>query len=106
MIFKNKRLIALFIIGALFLLILFRFFQLQILDYEKFKDRAINKVIRVLPISAPRGLIKDRNNIVIVSNANSYDFQLVPYDVKDHFNYKLLLNYINIDTLKIKEKLF
>ena len=104
MIFKSKRLIALFIIGALFLLILFRFFQLQILDYEKFKDRAINKVIRVLPISAPRGLIKDRNNIVIVSNANSYDFQLVPYDVKDHFNYKLLLNYINIDTLKIKEK--
>ena len=104
MISINKRLVTLFIIGLLFLAILFRFFQLQVIDYENFKDRAINKVIRIIPISAPRGLIKDRNNLIIVNNANSYDFQLVPYDVQDNFNYKLLLNYIDIDTLKIKEK--
>ena len=77
---------------------------MQVIDYEKFKDRAINKVIRVIPISAPRGLIKDRNNIILVGNANSYDFQLVPYDVQDNFNYNLLLDYINIDTMKVKEK--
>ena len=104
MISINKRLVTLFIIGLLFLVILFRFFKLQIIDYENFKDRAINKVIRIIPISAPRGLIKDRNNLVIVSNAKSYDFQLVPYDVQSNFNYKLLLNYIDIDTLTIKEK--
>ena len=104
MISVNKRLVTLFLIGFLLLLILFRFFQLQVIDYKNFKDRAINKVIRIIPISAPRGLIKDRNNLVIVNNANSYDFQLVPYDVRNDFNYKLLLNYINIDTLKIKDK--
>ena len=105
MISINKRLVTLFIIELLFFGILFRFFQLQVIDYEKFKDRAINKVIRIIPISAPRGLIKDRNNLIIVNNANSYDFQLVPYDVRDNFNYKLLLNYINVDTVAIKEKI-
>ena len=81
-----------------------RFFYLQVIEYDKFRDRAINKVVRGLPVYAERGLIKDRLGNVIVDNAKVYDLQLLPYDTNDDFNYQLLLNYIDFDTSKIKNK--
>ena len=105
MIGLNKRSATLFAIIILFSGILYKFFYLQVVEHEKFRERAFNRVVRKLPISAPRGIIKDRNGIVIVDNTNAYDFQLVPYDVKDNFNYKLLVHYVSgIDTAKIKDK--
>ena len=72
----NKRIVTLFVIIALFLVVFFRFFYLQVIKYDKFKDRAINKVVRGLPVYAERGLIKDRLGNVIVDNAKVYDLQL------------------------------
>jgi len=101
----NKRIITLFIIVSLFLIIFFRFFYLQVIEYDKFKDRAINKVVRGLPVYAERGLIKDRLGNVIVDNAKVYDLQLLPYDTNEDFNFALLLNYVNFDSIKIKNKI-
>ena len=100
----NKRLVALFIIISLLFLILARFFYIQVIKHEYFFDRGMNKKIRILPVSAPRGLIKDRNGFAIVDNSKVYDLHLNPLDVKDNFNYQLLLNYIKIDTADIKNK--
>ena len=105
MIAVNKRIITLFIIVSLFLIIFFRFFYLQVVEYDKFKDRAINKVVRGLPVYAERGLIKDRLGNVIVDNAKVYDLQLLPYDTNEDFNFALLLNYVNFDSIKIKNKI-
>ena len=101
----NKRTAALFVITALFLTIFLRFFYLQVIQYDKFKDRAINKVVRGLPVYAERGLIKDRLGNVIVDNAKVYDLQLLPYDTNEDFNFKLLSNYVKFDSTNIKNKI-
>ena len=62
----TKRIKTILIIVLLFFVILVNFFYLQIIQYDKFKDRAINKVVRTVPVSAPRGLIKDRRGNDIV----------------------------------------
>ena len=103
---RNRRILVIGFMVIVFSTIIIRFFNLQILNYEKFKDRAFNKVVRTIPISAPRGLILDRNGLIIVDNAKSYDLQLVPYDVKDFFNYELLSEYVEIDTSNLKSKIY
>ena len=103
--FKNKRVIILFVIAFLLTSVLCNFFYLQIIKFDKFNDRAINKVVRTLPVKAPRGLIKDRNGKNIVLNSKVYDLQIVPYDVKKNFNHNLLSKYVRYDTSKIKDKI-
>ncbi|MAV64458.1 MAG: hypothetical protein CMG00_04620 [Candidatus Marinimicrobia bacterium] len=103
--YSNKRTISIAIVFMLFFLVFVKFFYLQVIQYETFKDRAINKVVRVLPIEAPRGNILDRSSLNIVVNSKVYDLQVVPYDVNNHFNYKLLNYYVPFDTSEIKEKI-
>ena len=102
MIAANKRVVTLFVIIFLFFVIFLRFFYLQVIEYDKFKDRAINKVVRGLPVYAERGLIRDRLGDVIVDNAKVYDLQLVPYDTDENFNFKLLLNYVDYDSASLQ----
>lgn len=105
MITANKRIVTLFVIIFLFFVIFLRFFYLQVIEYDKFKDRAINKVVRGLPVYAERGLIRDRLGDVIVDNAKVYDLQLVPYDTDENFNFELLLNYVDYDSTSLQNKI-
>ena len=102
--FLNKRIISLAILIFLFSVVFLKFFYLQIINHKVFKDRAINKVVRILPIKAPRGNIIDRNSVNIVLNSKVYDLQIVPYDVKGKFDYELLNHYVSFDTIDIKKK--
>ena len=102
--FLNKRIISLTVLIFLFSVVFLKFFYLQIINHKVFKDRAINKVVRILPIKAPRGNIIDRNSVNIVLNSKVYDLQIVPYDVKGKFDYELLNHYVSFDTIDIKKK--
>ena len=103
--FYKKRVVILSMIAFLLVLVLSNFFYLQVIQFDRFNDRAMNKVVRTLPIEAPRGLIKDRNGKNIVLNSKVYDVQVVPYDVRPHFNHHLLKRYIDYDTILIKKKI-
>ncbi|MBE60521.1 MAG: penicillin-binding protein 2, partial [Candidatus Marinimicrobia bacterium] len=46
----------------------FRFFQLQVLDFDIYNQRAENNRIRAMSMPAPRGLILDRHGEIIVDN--------------------------------------
>ena len=56
----------------LHIILLYRFFQLQILDYDLYTQRANSNRIRATSIPAPRGLILDRNGKIIVDNYPTY----------------------------------
>ena len=73
---------------GIFFFISLRLFNIQITNSGKYKTLSKNNQINIEILYPLRGIIKDRNGIVIVDNTNAYDFQLVPYDVKDNFNYK------------------
>mgnify|MGYP001392852928 CR=1 FL=1 len=58
----------------IFFPIFLKFFELQILDYNKYKKLAGNNSLRSIEIKAPRGIIYDRNGIPLAENITKGDF--------------------------------
>ena len=69
---KSRFIIIIIFIISLHLILAYRFFQLQILDYDLYSQRSDNNRIRATSIPAPRGLIRDRNGEIIVDNYPTY----------------------------------
>jgi penicillin-binding protein 2 len=63
---------------AMFVVIFFRLWYLQILSGDKYRAEANNNRIREIRVQAPRGDILDRNGDVLVSNRTSQALQLSP----------------------------
>ena len=83
-IIQNKRIkYLLFIIFLSLIIILFRIFYLQVIDYSKLKTLAENLWSRNLPVQADRGLILDRNGKVIASNVTTSSLIFVPNQILD-----------------------
>ena len=54
------------------------FFRLQVLQSDDWVLRASSNRVRVLPIPAPRGMIYDRNGIIIADNVPGYSITVLP----------------------------
>lgn len=81
-------------------LLLYRFFQLQILDYDLYKQRANSNRIRATSIPAPRGLIRDRNGKIIVDNYPTYVLFGIPGEIVNKSrNFSVISKATGIDTL-------
>ena len=86
MFFKNIHIrinIMLLIIIFVFLLIIFKVFWIQVIDYKKLNNLAISLWSRNLPIEADRGKIYDTNGIVLASNKTTTSLVLIPNQIKD-----------------------
>lgn len=96
----------------IFFPIFFRFFELQILDYDKYKKLAGNNSLRSIEIKAPRGIIYDRNGIPLVDNIYNYNLEIIPVDIidkktkniYDKFNFSLLDSILGVKEEKINSK--
>ena len=64
----------------LFVVLILRLYQLQIIRYSKFVDFSDANRIRIVPIEAPRGIIYDRNGEIIVSNESQYNVSIIPFE--------------------------
>ncbi|MBO8128588.1 MAG: penicillin-binding protein 2 [Peptococcaceae bacterium] len=75
----SQRKIKTFITGIvlIFLILLVRLSSLQIFEAEHFRTLARENTLRLIPISAPRGEIFDRENRKIVGNRPVYMVQLI-----------------------------
>ena len=86
MFFKNihsRMKIALLIITFVFIVIIARVFYIQVIDYKKLNKYAGNLWSRNLPIKADRGLIYDRNGVVLADNVTTTSLVLIPNQIKD-----------------------
>ena len=72
---------AIFVTIFLLALLLARFFQLQILDHDKYSKKANSNRIRKVTTSAPRGLILDRKGKILVDNLPTYILNAVPREL-------------------------
>ena len=80
----DQRIKILFLIMIiLFIFIILRVFYIQIIDYKKLSKYAANLWSRDLPIEANRGLILDRNGIVLADNLTTTSLVLIPNQIKD-----------------------
>jgi len=76
---RERRAYALF--GAVMLLfgiLILRLYLLQIADWEQYRIQSEKNTMQPVPIEASRGLIRDRNNIILVDNRPSYTISVVP----------------------------
>lgn len=67
----------------LFLVIVLRVFYLQVIAYQELNRLASALWSRNLPIEADRGLIYDRNGIVLADNITTTSLIIVPNQIKD-----------------------
>ena len=70
------------ILGLSFVL-LARLFWLQFFHYEYYSTRAEDNRLRVEVVQAVRGLIYDRNGVVLAENLPSFSLEIVASEVKD-----------------------
>ena len=78
----STRASILFVMACLFVLVLLaRFFQLQVLEHEVFSLRSDENRIRVAPLTPPRGLIFDRNGILLAENITASSLGVIPEKV-------------------------
>jgi penicillin-binding protein 2 len=65
---------------AVFGVLLFAFFRLQVLGAERFETESRENRLRSLPLPAPRGLIMDRSGNVLAENVPGYSIAVLPSD--------------------------
>jgi penicillin-binding protein 2 len=81
---KVHRIISLVVIIALALGLLFaRLIYVQLAQGEFFGRLADLNQLRTVPVTAPRGVLFDRNGIVIARNRPSFVVQIVPMQIED-----------------------
>jgi len=61
-----------------FFLIILRFFYIQILQNNYYSTKALVNSIKIIPITPERGLIFDRNNIILADNKLNYSLEIIP----------------------------
>lgn len=90
--------IVFFIIAILFLFIIGKVFFIQVIDYEKLNKYASNLWGRNLPVEANRGLITDRNGVVLANNLTTSSLIFIPNQIKEkRKTAKLIAEILNVD---------
>nr|WP_255640373.1 penicillin-binding protein 2 [Aquitalea palustris] len=67
----------------MFCILIARFVWLQVYQHEHFSTLAQNNRISLLPILPNRGLIMDRNGVILAQNYSAYTLELVPSKMPD-----------------------
>ena len=104
---KRQSLVLLIFSSISFLLILFRLFFLQILNYESFKKMSDENRIRLIASQPIRGRILDKNSYVLADSRVKYSLIIKPQTVnKSNWekNKSSISNLLNIDSNLIQKK--
>ncbi|WP_242673579.1 penicillin-binding protein 2 [Aquitalea sp. USM4] len=81
--FQLRLVVAYVFMLLMFCLLIARFVWLQVYQYEHFSTLAQNNRISLLPILPNRGLIMDRNGVILAQNYSAYTLELVPSKMPD-----------------------
>ena len=79
---KREKIILLVIV-FLFILVIAKVFYIQVIDYKKLNKYAGSLWSRNLPIEANRGIIYDRNGVVLADNVTTTSLVVIPNQIID-----------------------
>lgn len=69
-----------------FFLLFIRFFWLQVIRHDNFAAQAEENRISVVPIVPNRGIIMDRNGVLLARNYSAYTLEITPSKIKGKLN--------------------
>ncbi|MDX1734375.1 MAG: penicillin-binding protein 2 [Halioglobus sp.] len=82
-IFNARTATAIGLVLALLGLVLVRYYSLQISDYEKYRVQSERNRVQLQPLPPKRGLIYDRNGVLLADNRPSFILSVVPERIDD-----------------------
>ncbi|MCH9014779.1 MAG: penicillin-binding protein 2 [Gemmatimonadetes bacterium] len=71
------------ILSTCFVLLLLGLVYLQIVEGERYRKQSDENIIRLVPISAPRGSISDRHGVVLADHRLTFDVAIVPQETEN-----------------------
>ena len=83
LIFNQRVLVAGVVMFLLLALLLIRLVYLQITNQEHYSTLSENNRVSIRPIPPTRGLIFDRNGILLAQNLPSFTLEIIPEHIKD-----------------------
>lgn len=86
----GRSLIILLMFMACWCVLIFKLFQLQIIDYDKYQNKVINNIQRYTTLKAERGEIYDSNMTKLASNYTVYRVFISPRDIQGTGNAELI----------------
>ncbi len=94
-------------ISFIFIFLILRLWQLQIIEQDIFKERALRNRTRLRLIEPPRGIIYDRNGNIIVSNTSSFYISIIPAEIYRDLDKtsSLLEDILHISKEDLKDKI-
>ena len=81
-IYKRRMLVCAVMLVMMTGVLVYRYTLLQIIDYDVYKTQSDRNRIQLMPIAPKRGLIFDRNGILLAENIPSYTLTVVRERVK------------------------
>jgi len=81
--FNVRAIVAALVSVVLICMLLLRLFQLQIIEHAHFDTLSDNNRVRLMSSAPNRGLIYDRNGMVIAENRPTFSLDITPEEVKD-----------------------
>lgn len=81
--FARRTLIGLLVVLVMVGMLLTNLYYLQISRFEDYQTRANGNRIKVLPVAPNRGLIYDRNGILLAENRPVFSLQIIPEEIQD-----------------------
>src|SRR5512143_580504 len=81
--FRQRSVIAAIGVAVMLLLLLSRLFYLQVIRNEHFSTLSTNNSVNLIPIPPIRGLIYDRNGVLLAENLPTFSVDLTPEAVPD-----------------------
>lgn len=79
---KRSFRIATALIFVVFLAVFFAYWNVQVIRYDYFRNRALQNIIKTMDVDAPRGLIVDRNRSVLAENRINFTLYLIRENIQ------------------------
>ncbi|NNJ95356.1 MAG: penicillin-binding protein 2 [Halobacteria archaeon] len=79
----NRSIVLLVFAGMLILVLFSRLFYLQVVSHEHYTTLSEDNRVKLQPIPPNRGLIFDRNGIILAENLPSYRLEITPEQIDD-----------------------
>lgn len=90
----RKSILYFFIVGSI-CVIVFRLFQMQILEYKTYNEKAEDNSVKAVDVTPLRGIFYDRNGNILVNNIPAYTLRITPAYYNKKLN-KTLEDVLNV----------
>ncbi len=103
-IYGSRTVFAALVVIVLLSLLMVRYFSLQITEHETYRTQSDRNRVQLQPVPPKRGLIYDRNGVLLAENRASYSLTIIKERVEDlDETISLLKQLIDIDEDRIKK---